>query len=201
MLPDQNGRGGRGFVAQAKGAMSWQGSSGCVQRRPPTIRRERQNPAALTRGRRLGSCEGWGCPCEQEGMGFEPTVHLYSAQRFSKPPPSAARPPLRRAKPYRTRDFGASPGACEARKFETKKERTDAPGTGCRICSPRRIANRPGALEMAVAGVKPHCVPCPPMLAHRPLLGDRLTVGQQTLTLLIVVRIHVPQPRHAPSRS
>jgi hypothetical protein len=25
-------------------------------------------------------------------------------------------------------------------------------------------------------------------------LGDRLTVGQQTLTLLIVVRIHVPQP-------
>ena len=28
-------------------------------------------------------------------MGFEPTVHLYSAQRFSKPPPSAARPPLR----------------------------------------------------------------------------------------------------------
>ena len=28
-------------------------------------------------------------------MGFEPTVHLDSAQRFSKPPPSAARPPLR----------------------------------------------------------------------------------------------------------
>ena len=27
-----------------------------------------------------------------------------------------------------------------------------------------------------------------------PPLGDRLTVGQQTLTLLIVVRIHVPQP-------
>ena len=31
----------------------------------------------------------------EEGMGFEPTVHLDSAQRFSKPPPSAARPPLR----------------------------------------------------------------------------------------------------------
>ncbi len=30
-----------------------------------------------------------------EGMGFEPTVHLYSVQRFSKPPPSASRPPLR----------------------------------------------------------------------------------------------------------
>lgn len=28
------------------------------------------------------------------------------------------------------------------------------------------------------------------------LLGDRLTVGQQTLNLLIVVRIHVPQPRN-----
>lgn len=26
-------------------------------------------------------------------------------------------------------------------------------------------------------------------------LGDRLAVGQQTLTLFTVVRIHVPQPR------
>ncbi len=31
-----------------------------------------------------------------EGMGFEPTVRLYTVQRFSKPPPSATRPPLRR---------------------------------------------------------------------------------------------------------
>jgi hypothetical protein len=30
--------------------------------------------------------------------------------------------------------------------------------------------------------------------ARRCRMGDRLTVGQQTLTLLIVVRIHVPQP-------
>ena len=29
-----------------------------------------------------------------EGMGFEPTVRLDSVQRFSKPPPSATRPPL-----------------------------------------------------------------------------------------------------------
>ena len=28
-------------------------------------------------------------------MGFEPTVRLYTVQRFSKPSPSAARPPLR----------------------------------------------------------------------------------------------------------
>lgn len=30
-----------------------------------------------------------------EGMGFEPTVRLKTVQRFSKPPPSATRPPLR----------------------------------------------------------------------------------------------------------
>ncbi len=29
-----------------------------------------------------------------EGMGFEPTVRLDTVQRFSKPPPSASRPPL-----------------------------------------------------------------------------------------------------------
>src|SRR5690554_4400282 len=31
-----------------------------------------------------------------ERMGFEPTVQLYTVQRFSKPPPSATRPPLQR---------------------------------------------------------------------------------------------------------
>ncbi len=36
-----------------------------------------------------------------EGMGFEPTVGIYSLQRFSKPSPSAARPPLRTRPPTR----------------------------------------------------------------------------------------------------
>ena len=31
-----------------------------------------------------------------EGGGFEPPVRLYTVQRFSKPPPSATRPPLRK---------------------------------------------------------------------------------------------------------
>ena len=34
----------------------------------------------------------------------------------------------------------------------------------------------------------------PPRFRNLTLLGDRLTVGQQTLTLLIVVRVHVSQP-------
>ena len=33
-----------------------------------------------------------------ERMGFEPTVRLLTVQRFSKPPPSTSRPPLRQAR-------------------------------------------------------------------------------------------------------
>gem|GEM_PF-6802100 len=33
------------------------------------------------------------------------------------------------------------------------------------------------------------------VIVKRLPLGDRLAVGQQTLTLFTVVRIHVPQPR------
>jgi hypothetical protein len=34
-----------------------------------------------------------------------------------------------------------------------------------------------------------------PVIVNHPPLGDRLMVGQQTLTLFIVVRVHVPQPQ------
>lgn len=34
-----------------------------------------------------------------------------------------------------------------------------------------------------------------------PLLGNRLTVGRQTLDLLVVVRIHVPQPKPMTDRT
>ena len=36
------------------------------------------------------------------------------------------------------------------------------------------------------------------MIVKRLSLGDRLAVGQQTLTLFTVVRIHVPQPKQKP---
>ena len=61
---------------------------------------------------------------------------------------------------------------------------------------------KPGQLEDGLRGLavppenrgRRHCIDQGRMVTARPLLGDRLTVGQQTLTLLIVVRIHVPQP-------
>ncbi len=53
------------------------------------------------------------CIAVTEREGFEPSVGLLTLQRFSKPPPSAARPPLlcsegRLGVPYKTKNLGNS---------------------------------------------------------------------------------------------
>ena len=52
-----------------------------------------------------------------EGGGFEPPVRLKTVQRFSKPPPSATRPPLHKTNQKYL--FGASTTVNEASKTKT----------------------------------------------------------------------------------
>ncbi len=94
-----------------------------------------------------------------EGMRFELTVHLYSVQRFSKPPPSATRPPLRRDATRRLpcrsrccRRSGQMPTAANKRQsrekerkrffFEKKKQKTFTLGQVAldRFVHQRRVA-------------------------------------------------------------
>ena len=157
----------------------------------------------------------------EEGKGFEPSERLYNVQRFSKPPPSATRPPLRRDATRRLPDssYRLSRGGGQiepvhrGRKqgkiclFEKKKQKT-SPSSGPRK-SNRHSArtNRNRVFCYFFGKIYPKCflyrlihqprIPLPPHPLHhlaRQKTPNSFSFPRPILRQLIRIALQSPRP-------